>query len=106
MLLFVSSKMDKISYKRNKKAKLLSGYKLKRNLEHQKRKVYCDRKRLVSEGIGNRKQLVDVINANNSTLNSPLEVYEKIKEISNARERSKMLFEWLIRPISIEQFFK
>ena len=111
MLLFVYKKMDRKSHKQNKKAKILSRnkYNLKRqNLKHQKRKnlkTHLDRKQNVSEGNVNHKQLVDVINADNPTTSSPLEVYEKIKEISNARERSKMLFQWLIRPISIEHFF-
>lgn len=103
--------MDRESYEQNKRAKLLSGHELKRqkqNLKNQKRKhmkKYLDRMQPVAEDV-NHKQLVDVIHANTPALTSPLEVYEKIKEISNARERSRKLFEWLIRPISIEQFFK
>ena len=54
-----------------------------------------------------REELVEVVNCSGLAWKSnSFDIYEKIKDNSNARERSRMLLEWLIRPISIERFFK
>ena len=78
---------------------------LKRNAKHRKRAT--ERMRAVVSKDTSHKQLVDVVNSSDTLAGqSPIALYEEIKQISNARERSKLLFEWLIKPIGTERFFK
>ncbi|KAI6657454.1 Cytosolic Fe-S cluster assembly factor narfl-like [Oopsacas minuta] len=93
---------------KSKKLKLVSSGVKRQNLKHKERKMKRDlnKMKLISlEGKISNNQLVDIINSSDNLVN-PLELYEKIKHVSNTRERSKLLFEWLIRPIGIEQFFR
>ena len=96
----ISNKMDR----KLKKPKISSAG-LKRNAKHRKRAT--ERMRAVVSKDTSHKQLVDVVNSSDTLAGqSPIALYEEIKQISNARERSKLLFEWLIKPIGTERFFK
>ena len=83
---------------------------LKRNARLQRRKHKkraLEKMRAVVPNNAIDKPLVDVVNCSDfKSRQSPQEIMEEIKLISNARERSKVLFEWLIKPIGMDRFFK
>ena len=103
--------MDSKYYAQFKKSKI-SSVGVKRNSFKQKtkhRKRFKARERAVLSDDTGYSHLVDVVSASDSDLMSgqtTRETFERIKLIPNARERSQVLFEWLINPIGIDRFFK